>query len=112
MKWHPDKNQDKDTTKIFQDIREAYAVLSDPQERAWYDDHKDQILSGKDPEDCEEDDSDYITKSKLWPFFSASCYKGYDAKTEGNFYQVYGNLFKTLDAEEEQEEQAILRLPR
>ena len=41
LKWHPDKNPGVDTTKIFQDINEAYTTLSDPNERAWYDDHRD-----------------------------------------------------------------------
>jgi DnaJ family protein A protein 5 len=41
LKWHPDKNPDQDTTKIFQDVKEAYDVLSDPNERQWYDDHRD-----------------------------------------------------------------------
>lgn len=41
LKWHPDKNKDEDTTQRFQDINEAHTVLSDPNERAWYDDHRD-----------------------------------------------------------------------
>jgi DnaJ homolog subfamily A member 5 len=41
LKWHPDKNKDTDTTQKFQDISAAYTVLSDPNERQWYDDHKD-----------------------------------------------------------------------
>ena len=41
LKWHPDKNKDKDTTKMFQSVSEAYQVLSDPNERAWYDSHRD-----------------------------------------------------------------------
>jgi len=28
-------------------INEAYEVLSDPNERTWYDNHRNQILSGK-----------------------------------------------------------------
>lgn len=28
----------------FQELQHAYAVLSDPQERRWYDDHRDEIL--------------------------------------------------------------------
>jgi DnaJ family protein A protein 5 len=65
LKWHPDKNQGEDTTKIFQDISEAFTVLSNPQERAWYDSHRDQILKGKNVDESKEDDSDQITKSKL-----------------------------------------------
>ena len=34
-------------TAIFQDIQHAYAVLSDANERKWYDDHREDILSGR-----------------------------------------------------------------
>ena len=47
LQFHPDKNPDNvdEATEIFATIRSAYEVLSDPQERAWYDAHKEQILS-------------------------------------------------------------------
>ena len=47
IKLHPDKNADDPQAKEkFQELNEAYEVLKDPHERAWYDSHKDQILSG------------------------------------------------------------------
>lgn len=36
-KWHPDKNQDTDTTERVQDINEAYIILKDPESRKKYD---------------------------------------------------------------------------
>ena len=35
-----------DAKKDFQFINAAYELLSDPQERAWYDKHRDAILLG------------------------------------------------------------------
>lgn len=48
LKWHPDKNLENadQAKKEFQLIQAAYEVLSDPQERAWYDKHRDAILLG------------------------------------------------------------------
>merc|ERR1712087_62039 len=39
LKWHPDKNSDnvEEAEKKFQDIGEAYEVLSDKEKRAKYD---------------------------------------------------------------------------
>lgn len=39
LKCHPDKNLDniEEATQKFNLIQEAYNVLSDPKERAWYD---------------------------------------------------------------------------
>jgi DnaJ-class molecular chaperone len=33
---------------VFQEIQGAYAVLSDRQERSWYDSHREEILRGGD----------------------------------------------------------------
>jgi len=37
LKWHPDKNPEKDTTSIMQDIIEAYIFLKDEEGRKRYD---------------------------------------------------------------------------
>lgn len=38
LRWHPDKNLDnpEEAKSRFQIIQQAYEVLSDVQERAWY----------------------------------------------------------------------------
>jgi molecular chaperone DnaJ len=37
LKYHPDRNKEKDTEKKMQELNEAYAVLSDPEKRKQYD---------------------------------------------------------------------------
>ena len=37
LKWHPDRNPDKDVTEIMQDINEAYSILYDDTSRSKYD---------------------------------------------------------------------------
>ena len=48
LELHPDRNYgDVDrATKLFAEVQTAYDVLSDPQERAWYDSHRDVLLRG------------------------------------------------------------------
>lgn len=50
LELHPDRNLHdvKTATERFAEVQSAHEVLSDPQERAWYDDHRDAILSGQD----------------------------------------------------------------
>lgn len=47
LKYHPDKNPDRieEFTELFAQLSIAYETLSDEQERAWYDAHKDDILN-------------------------------------------------------------------
>lgn len=37
LRWHPDRNQGRDTKSIMQDINEAYLVLKDAEARVRYD---------------------------------------------------------------------------
>ena len=50
LELHPDRNygNEDDATKTFAEVQAAYEVLSDAQERAWYDSHESAILRGDD----------------------------------------------------------------
>lgn len=106
LRMHPDKAQLHDmsleeATKKFQQIQEAYACLSDAQERAWYDAHREQILRGDD----EPGEDPFKTKINLYRYFSSGCYEGFGDDSRG-FFSVYTELFEAIDAEEEQWEDA------
>ncbi|XP_033152039.1 dnaJ homolog subfamily C member 21 [Drosophila mauritiana] len=94
LRWHPDKNPDRlaEAKERFQLIQQAYEVLSDPQERSWYDNHREQILRGKN--------SDYAENSlDVFQFFTSSCYKGYSDDEHG-FYRVYTDVFVQIASED------------
>ncbi|KAF9184103.1 hypothetical protein BGZ51_003569 [Haplosporangium sp. Z 767] len=100
LEWHPDKNHHRveEATKQFAFIAEAYEVLSDPQERAWYDSHRDAILRGDDKSDQAEGAAG-TTSAELMKYFSSSVYKGFQDNNTG-FFAVYRNLFEKLAQEE------------
>jgi len=74
-------------------IQQAYDVLSDPQERAWYDSHREQILRGGLGEKLEDEGID------LFQYFSSACYSGF-GDDESGFYGVYIEVFNTLAKED------------
>jgi len=98
MKWHPDKNigNEAEAEMKFKEINEAYEILSDPQERAWYDSHRDQILRGGDGTE-----GDFDSGFNVWPYFSRSCFQGF-GDNEGGFYKIYAFVFKNLNDEDMQ----------
>lgn len=108
LQYHPDKNPDnvEEATTIFAEIRAAYEVLSDPQERAWYDSHKEQILSDA-PLNPNDEDDDYVvdstvtgvTTEELMMFFNSSLYTSIDNSPAG-FYQIAGKVFAKIAKDE------------
>ncbi|KAJ8925946.1 hypothetical protein NQ315_009798 [Exocentrus adspersus] len=94
LKWHPDKNLDNSdlAKEQFQMVQQAYDVLSDRQERAWYDNHREQILRGSG--------SEFEDKSlDVFQYFNTACFKGYD-DDENGFYTVYRNVFENIAKED------------
>lgn len=79
-----DKNPDRvdEAKEEFQKLQQAYETLSNAQDRAWYDKHRDAVLrEGFDP-----DLDDIIVD--LFPYFTSSCFSGYNDEEKG-FYTVY-----------------------
>jgi len=91
-KWHPDRNfgNEKEATKKFKQIVEAYEVLTDPNERAWYDAHREQILLGVDPNSNESGDN-----LNLWQYFTSSCYDDFTDLEDG-YFGVYLKVFNDI----------------
>ena len=111
LKWHPDKNLDNAEVakKEFQLIQAAYELLSDPQERAWYDKHRDAILLGgnhlifhflliliKRPMAFwfnTAKGAEYQENAvNVFEYFTSACYAGF-GDDDQSFYAVYRYLF-------------------
>ena len=71
----------------------ACDVLSDPQERTWYDNHREEILRGARGEKLDEDGLD------VFQYCTSSSYSGFGDNEKG-FYAVYSEVFNTLAAED------------
>lgn len=109
LRWHPDKNMNnlEEAKEKFQVLQQAYEVLSDHHERAWYDNHREQILRGKNSE-YEENCLD------LFQYFTVSCFKGYGDDEKG-FYKTYAEVFERIAAEDAEfmdDEEEIENIPK
>lgn len=95
LQRHPDKLvksglSDAEATAQFQELVNAYEVLSDPRERAWYDSHRSQILFSS-----ASNSSSSVYVPDLFSYFSNSVYSGYSDSGNG-FYKVYGDVFDKI----------------
>jgi len=95
---HPDKNQNnlEVANEEFRLVQQAYECLSDPQERTWYDEHRESILRGwtaqgdggmANAEDMIFDVDDYM---------DATCFTTFHDDDEENFYSVYTEVFTKI----------------
>ncbi|SPQ94296.1 unnamed protein product (mitochondrion) [Plasmodiophora brassicae] len=97
LEWHPDKNlhrQDEAEAR-FKLIQEAFETLSDPDERAFYDGHRDHILNDQMGADVD-DRSARDPLIDLAVYFSAACFDGFTDK-EGGFFDVFTRAFERID---------------
>jgi DnaJ family protein A protein 5 len=114
LQSHPDKLQHKHGSALtelelqranegFARIQQAYEVLSDQQERAWYDAHRIQILRGGsmnvdvDPDDYMAPESAGLVAASLMKYFMGG-WSGYEGKN--GFFEVFGDLFSRIQREE------------
>uniref|UniRef100_A0A0R3S2G8 DnaJ homolog subfamily C member 21 n=1 Tax=Elaeophora elaphi TaxID=1147741 RepID=A0A0R3S2G8_9BILA len=93
LKWHPDKNPNKveECTRYFALIQQAYDVLSDPHERAWYDRHRESILKGGIDEHYEDN------SLNLFPYFTSTCYSGFDSNDKAIFDTLASEDYEFLE---------------
>ncbi|XP_053264626.1 dnaJ homolog subfamily C member 21 [Podarcis raffonei] len=95
LRWHPDKNLEnaEEAAEQFKLIQAAYDVLSDPQERAWYDNHREALLKGGVDGEYQDDSLD------IFQYFTVTCYSGYGDDEKG-FFAVYRHVFEMIAKEE------------
>lgn len=91
LQYHPDKNygNQEEAAVKFKEVQNAYSVLINDDERAWYDSHREQILYG-------DESGDDPNEMDLFSFFTSSCYSGFSDDDDHSFYSVYGDLFGRL----------------
>ena len=109
LRWHPDKNAgDATATAAFQAVREAYDVLGDVDERAWYDANRDALLAGDAEDEPDADEADAEIDEHRWANRDAWV----DASDEPDgFFTVYAKVFAELDAQERTARQGYRRRP-
>lgn len=105
MELHPDRNYGnvEETTRLFAEVQSAYAVLSDPQERAWYDSHRSAILRDESEfsENHFEHNTRVTTAEDILKLFTRFDGRMDFSDTPSGFYETFKDTFANLAREEE-----------
>ncbi|KAG5421009.1 hypothetical protein I9W82_000099 [Candida metapsilosis] len=101
LQLHPDKNPNnvEEANHKFSLVSAAYEVLSDPQERAWYDTHKSSILNDEDVVDDGVSHIPSISSEEILRYFNPSMYAVVNDSISG-FYAIVSRIFERLAREE------------
>ncbi|KAG7890143.1 hypothetical protein KL906_004346 [Ogataea polymorpha] len=106
LQLHPDKNPDdvEGASCKFNEVKVAYDTLSDPQERAWYDSHKFQILMEDGDREIDDDNSAEVYYAGLSVddinrYLNPDLYTRMDDSISG-FYAVAGVILDRIASEE------------
>jgi DnaJ family protein A protein 5 len=107
LELHPDRNYGnvENATKLFAEIQSAYEVLSDPQERAWYDSHRDVLLRGEQGGQGAAEEFSYnirmTTADEVLNFIMKFNSRMEFTDSPSGFYGGLRDFFKQLAREEE-----------
>lgn len=106
LELHPDRNLNDtaNATRRFAEVQTAYEILSDPQERAWYDSHRDAILGG-DPDlsggmPSEQSGSQYTTATTIFTLMGRFNSSVPMTDSPAGFFGILNAFFDQLAAEE------------
>ena len=111
LKYHPDKNAgDEKATDMFKQVQEAYEVLSDPQERAYYDANREDVLLSEEGEE-EPAINEAEPELDLYKWARREAFVDYSGTAADGFFSVYAGIFKGLDDQEKTAKDGDLRRP-
>jgi len=79
-------------------VQAAYDILSDPKERRWYDEHRDDLLRGGDGTKKKngEDGDDNAYVYDVMPMFHPDAFEDFDDEEDG-FFAIYREAFEEID---------------
>lgn len=87
-----------------------FPLCKDPQERIWYDDHRDAILAGWSTSSASENDAGDIMLFNVAAYMHPGCYSSYHNEN-GGFYQVYTSVFENIVSCELKQSERTIDLP-